>query len=86
MQPRTPSYRANAACYELNQSGLAGHKILRVVGLSSSIPYNPSDLLDTMNIRLSVIVINKIEQQILQEAGKEARLLQNHPRKRRTKH
>lgn len=67
------SDRANAARYELNQGGLAEDKILRVVGLSSSIPYNPTDPLDPMNRRISVIVMNKkTEQQILQEAGKEA--------------
>lgn len=65
------SDRANAARYELNQAGLAEDKILRVVGLSSSIPYNPSDPLDPMNRRISVIVMNKkTEQHILQEAGK----------------
>lgn len=67
------SDRANAARYELNQAGLAEDKILRVVGLSSSIPYNPTDILDPMNRRISIIVMNKkTEQHIMQEAGKEA--------------
>jgi len=67
------SDRANAARYELNQAGLAEDKILRVVGLSSSIPYNPTDTLDPMNRRISIIVMNKkTEQHIMQEAGKEA--------------
>ncbi|CAA9889757.1 protein that enables flagellar motor rotation [Candidatus Methylobacter favarea] len=64
------SDRANAARYELNQGGLAEQKILRVSGLSSSIPYNPKDALDPMNRRISIIVMNKkTEQQILEEAG-----------------
>ncbi|MGZ8224054.1 MAG: flagellar motor protein MotB, partial [Methylobacter sp.] len=37
------SDRANAARYELTQGGLAEEKVLRVIGLSSSIPYNPKD-------------------------------------------
>jgi chemotaxis protein MotB len=64
------SDRANAARYELNQGGLAEEKILRVIGLSSSIPYNPKDALDPMNRRISIIVMNKkTEQQILEEVG-----------------
>jgi chemotaxis protein MotB len=64
------SDRANAARYELNHSGLAEEKILRVTGLSDSIPYNPGDPDDPMNRRISIIVMNKkTEQHILQEAG-----------------
>jgi chemotaxis protein MotB len=64
------SDRANAARYELNHGGLAEDKILRVTGLSASIPYNPADPHDPMNRRISIIVMNKkTEQHILQEAG-----------------
>jgi chemotaxis protein MotB len=64
------SDRANAARYELNQGGLAEDKILRVTGLSASIPYNPGDPHDPMNRRISIIVMNKkTEQHILQEVG-----------------
>ena len=64
------SDRANAARYELNQGGLAEEKVLRVTGLSDSIPYNPDDPHDPMNRRISIIVMNKkAEQHILQEAG-----------------
>jgi chemotaxis protein MotB len=64
------SDRANVARYELNNGGLAEEKILRVTGLSASIPYNPSDPGDPMNRRISIIVMNKkTEQHILQEAG-----------------
>ena len=64
------SDRANAARYELNNGGLAEEKILRVTGLSDSIPYNPGDPDDPMNRRISIIVMNKkTEQHILQEAG-----------------
>jgi len=64
------SDRANAARYELTQGGLAQEKILRVTGLSDSIPYNPADPEDPMNRRISIIVMNKkTEQHVFQEAG-----------------
>jgi len=64
------SDRANAARYELNNGGLAEEKIMRVTGLSDSIPYNPANPDDPMNRRISIIVMNKkTEQHILQEAG-----------------
>ncbi len=68
------SDRANAARYELNQGGLAEEKILRVIGLSSSIPYNPdTEPLDPINRRISIIVMNKkTEQEVLHSAGEEA--------------
>jgi len=64
------SARANAARYELTLGGLAQEKILRVTGLSDSIPYNPGDLYDPVNRRISIIVMNKkTEQHVFQEAG-----------------
>jgi chemotaxis protein MotB len=64
------SDRANAARYELNQGGLTEEKILRVTGLSDSIPYNPDDPYDPMNRRISIIVMNKkTEQHVFQEVG-----------------
>jgi chemotaxis protein MotB len=67
------SDRANAARYELIQGGLAEEKVLRVVGLASSVPYSPTTgPLDQINRRISVIVMNKkTEQEILQSAGQE---------------
>jgi chemotaxis protein MotB len=64
------SDRANAARYELNHGGLAEEKIMRITGLSDSIPYNPGDPDDPMNRRISIIVMNKkTEQHIVQEVG-----------------
>jgi chemotaxis protein MotB len=62
------SDRANAARYELVEGGLEERKVLRVIGLSSSIPYSPTtDPLNQVNRRISIIVMNKkTEQQILQ--------------------
>ncbi len=67
------SDRANAARYELTEGGLEDNKILRVVGLSSSIPYSPTtDPLNPINRRISIIVMNKkTEQQILQGSSVE---------------
>jgi len=65
------SDRANAARYELTQGGLAEEKILRVIGLSSSIPYNAdTEPLDPINRRISIIVMNKkTEQEIVHSVG-----------------
>lgn len=61
------SDRANAARFVLNQGGLGEEKIIRVAGLSDSIPFNPKDPLDPMNRRISIMVMNKkTEKQILE--------------------
>ncbi len=64
------SDRANAARYELTQAGLAEEKVLRVIGLSSSVPYTAAtEPLDPINRRISIIVMNKkTEQEVLQSA------------------
>ncbi|MDD2761395.1 MAG: flagellar motor protein MotB, partial [Methylomonas sp.] len=51
--------RGNVARRELNEGGLAEEKILRVVGLASSIPYVLDNPNDPMNRRISIIVMNK---------------------------
>lgn len=72
------SDRANAARYELNQGGLAEEKVLRVTGLSDSIPYNPANPDDPMNRRISIIVMNKkTEQHIVQEVGNKSAVTVN---------
>jgi chemotaxis protein MotB len=65
------SDRANAARYELTQGGLDEEKVLRVIGLSSSVPYSPTtEPLDQINRRISIIVMNKkTEQEILETVG-----------------
>ena len=66
------SDRANIARYELTEGGLAEDKILRIVGLASSIPYNQQNANDPMNRRISIIVMNKkTENQILHEGAQE---------------
>lgn len=58
--------RANAARRELNHGGLREDKMMRVVGLASSVPFNKQDNLDPVNRRISIIVLNhKTEAAIL---------------------
>lgn len=64
--------RANVARHELTEGGLADDKVLRVVGLASSIPYNPQNPTDPMNRRISIIVMNKkTENRVLHEGATE---------------
>jgi chemotaxis protein MotB len=64
------SDRANVARYQLTEGGLNEDKILRVVGLASSIPYNAENPDDPMNRRISIIVMNKkTENQVLHEGA-----------------
>jgi chemotaxis protein MotB len=57
--------RANASRRELVAGGMRENKILRVVGLGSSLPLDPADPLNPMNRRISLVVLNdKTERQI----------------------
>jgi chemotaxis protein MotB len=51
--------RANAARKELIKGGLKEEKMMRVVGLASSIPFLDKNPLDATNRRISIIVMNK---------------------------
>lgn len=51
--------RANAARKELVRGGLKDEKIIRVVGLASSVHLNKDNPLDPINRRISIIVLNK---------------------------
>jgi chemotaxis protein MotB len=57
--------RANASRRELVAGGMRENKILRVVGLGSSLPLDANDPLNPMNRRISLVVLNdKTERQI----------------------
>jgi chemotaxis protein MotB len=57
--------RANASRRELVAGGMNENKILRVVGLGSSLPLDAEDPLNPMNRRISLVVLNdKTERQI----------------------
>jgi chemotaxis protein MotB len=72
--------RANASRRELVAGGMRENKILRVVGLGSSLPLDAADPLNPMNRRISLVVLNdKTERQIrglpeepVEEIGNEA--------------
>jgi chemotaxis protein MotB len=51
--------RANASRRELIAGGLSGEKVLRVQGLSASIPFDKQDPLAPLNRRISIIVMNR---------------------------
>jgi chemotaxis protein MotB len=57
--------RANASRRELVAGGMNESKVLRVVGLASSLPLDPTDPQNPMNRRISLVVLNeKTERQI----------------------
>lgn len=62
--------RANAARKELIRGGLREEKILRIVGLGSSVPLVPEDPNAPTNRRISIIVMNKrTEDGVLKSSG-----------------
>ena len=77
--------RANASRRELVAGGMNESKVIRVVGLGSSVPLDRSDPLNAMNRRISLVVLNeKTERQIrglpeepeqVQDAADAARIL-----------
>jgi len=61
--------RANSSRRELVAGGLDDTKVLRVVGLASSVLFHPNDPLSPANRRISITVLNKrTEMAILQES------------------
>jgi chemotaxis protein MotB len=62
--------RANASRRELIAGGMDEAKMLRVVGLASSVPFNQAASHDPVNRRISIIVMNKrTEEAITKEAS-----------------
>jgi chemotaxis protein MotB len=69
--------RANASRRELVAGGMDDAKVLRVVGLASTVLFDPNDPLNSVNRRISIVVLNKkTENSILQEDGPELDLLE----------
>jgi chemotaxis protein MotB len=72
--------RANASRRELVAGGMDDTKVLRVVGLSSTVLFDKNDPLNSVNRRISIVVLNqKTEQAILQEEGPEADVTEDEP-------
>lgn len=63
--------RANASRRELIYGGMDEKKVLRVVGLSSSVLFDKNDPLNPINRRISIIVMNKKTEQIVSQDGGE---------------
>ena len=63
--------RANASRRELIAGGMDEHKVLRVVGLASTVLFDKNDPLSSINRRISIVVLNRrAEESLLQEDGK----------------
>lgn len=63
--------RANASRRELVSGGMDQSKILRVVGLSDSVLFNPDDPLDARNRRISIIVMNQQAEESARQDGRQ---------------
>ncbi|MEN3113117.1 flagellar motor protein MotB [Uliginosibacterium paludis] len=63
------SNRANASRRELIVGGMDERKIMRVVGLSSTIPLDRNDPLNPINRRITLIVMNKRTEEAIRNEG-----------------
>ena len=64
------SNRANAARREMISGGMDENKVLRVVGLASTVLFDKNDPLSASNRRINIVVLNKrTEEAMLQEDG-----------------
>ena len=62
--------RANASRRELIYGGMDEAKVMRVVGLSSSVLFDKDDPLNPINRRISIIVMNKkTEESVSRDGG-----------------
>jgi len=66
--------RANASRRELIYGGMDEKKVLRVVGLSSSVLFDKEEPLNPINRRISIIVMNKKAEQSASQDGGEVDL------------
>ncbi|MDE3012006.1 MAG: OmpA family protein, partial [Pseudomonadota bacterium] len=51
--------RANAARRAMVEAGLQQDRVIRIVGLGSTVLFNPDDPMDPMNRRISIVVMNR---------------------------
>lgn len=64
--------RANAARREMLLGGMDDTKVLRVVGLGSAVPFEPTEIYAPSNRRISIIVMNKKAEETIMKDGKPA--------------
>ncbi|HMA97927.1 MAG TPA: flagellar motor protein MotB [Wenzhouxiangella sp.] len=60
--------RANTARRELVAAGLDPDKILRIVGLASTVPLDKEDVFSPINRRISILVVNRETEQEITES------------------
>ncbi|MGF1644558.1 MAG: flagellar motor protein MotB [Thiotrichales bacterium] len=63
------SDRANASRREMINGGLGENKVVRVVGLSDAVLFDKSDPLNSINRRMSILVMTKAAEQKIYEDG-----------------
>jgi chemotaxis protein MotB len=64
--------RANTSRRELIVGGMDDHKVVRVLGMSSTVLFDKNDPLNPINRRISIVVLNKkTEEAFLEEGGLE---------------
>ena len=61
--------RANASRRELISGGLSDGKVIRVVGLASSVPFDKADPASARNRRISIVVLNKQAEEAIARDG-----------------
>lgn len=61
--------RANSSRRELIVGGMDEIKVLRVVGLSSAVPFDKDDSFNPINRRISIIVLNKETEEAITSSG-----------------
>lgn len=62
--------RANASRRELIAGGMAEDKVLRVMGMSSILPFDKEDPFNPINRRISIIVLNRETEETFLSEGK----------------
>jgi chemotaxis protein MotB len=71
--------RANASRRELIAGGMDDSRMLRVVGLGSSVPFNNAGPNDPVNRRISIIVMNKRTEEAITKAAAGAHVAAEEP-------
>jgi chemotaxis protein MotB len=61
--------RANASRRELLVAGLEETKVMRVLGLASSLPFDAGDPFEPANRRISIVVLNRASEEALRTGG-----------------
>ncbi len=63
--------RANASRRELIVGGMSAAKVVRVVGLADSSPIDKQNMMNPLNRRISIIVLNKLAEERMAQSGGE---------------